>query len=205
MNNIFYFYKKTSEDVENIKKFLYKTNVRAKEYRFYLDTNRDFINYENMKDLMLKEKGILIINSLHSIAYNKESVIKELNWFYSNKIEIIIAEMPSTWNFDNLNLNLKCVEAMIDIFNLLQSYSNFEFQNPDFTEGGRKKIRFPENWESLYELYEAKKITANEFQQQVGLKRATFFNLLSEYKQLNKLNVDTFEAFSNSIEQIVTC
>ena len=205
MKNNFYIYKKTSEDAEDIAKFLISNNVDSKDCHLFVDTNRDFIHYEEMKDYMQEEKGILIINSLHSIAYSKQKALEELEWFSSNKIQVVIVDMPSTWVFSDPSLNLQSISTLIDFFRILQQYPNFDFQNPEFVEGGRKKIRFPSNWESNYKLYASKEISANEFQKRVGLKRATFFNLLSEYKQLQKLNqidYESFDFYNQSFEQI---
>ena len=196
MNDIFYIYKKTSEDAADIAEILISNNINSKDCHLFVDTNRDFIHYEEMKDCIQKHKGILIIKSLHSIAYSKQKVLEELEWFSSNKIQIVIVDMPSTWIFTEPSLNLQSISTLIDFFKILQQYPNFEFQNPDFIEGGRKKIRFPSNWELNYRLYESKEISANEFQKRVGLKRATFFNLLSEYKQLQKLNQIDYESFN---------
>ncbi len=188
MKTLYYIYIKISEDKNWISDFLSKNEINPKDCRSYIDTSRDFIHYKDMKCSILEEKGNLIISSLHSLGDTKESIQKELIWCSKNNIPLIVYDMPSTWIFDNQKLNSQSINTMIDLFDLLKQYSNFEFQNPVFLDGGRKKIKFPENWESLYKLYELKQITANEFQQRVGLKRATFFNLLSEYKQLLKLN-----------------
>lgn len=188
MDTLFYIYKKTSEELDTIIPILKKHNVNQEDCRLFVDTNRDFIHYKEMKESMLREKGILFFNSLHSIGNTKESIFEELKWFNDNKIEIVVADMPSTHYFEMSELNYQSCYTMIDLFRILQNYPGFDFQNPDFSDGGRRKIRFPENWETLYKLYELKQITANEFQQRVGLKRATFFNLLSEYKQLLKFN-----------------
>lgn len=188
MKTLYYIYIKISEDKNWISDFLSKNEINPEDCRSYIDTSRDFIHYKDMKCSILEEKGNLIISSLHSLGDTKESIQKELIWCSKNNIPLIVYDMPSTWIFDNQKLNSQSINTMIDLFDLLKQYSNFEFQNPVFLDGGRKKIKFPENWESLYKLYELKQITANEFQQRVGLKRATFFNLLSEYKQLLKLN-----------------
>ena len=97
-------------------------------------------------------------------------------------------ELPSTWIFNEKGKNLQNISVLIDVFNILQTYPSFEFQNPDFIDGGRRKIRFPENWEYLFEKYSTREISANDFQKLTGLKRATFYNLLSEYKELIRLN-----------------
>lgn len=109
--------------------------------------------------------------------------------------------MPSTCIVGNPERNLQSVRVLIDMFFILKNYNNFEFQNPEFTEGGRRKIKFPANWEPLFKLYEAKQISATEFQQRSGLKRATFFNLLSEYKDLLKRKELEFACFEDYGEE----
>ena len=188
MDNLFYIYKKTSEELDAIIPILKKHKVNQEDCRLFVDTNRDYIHYKEMKELLKKEKGILFFNSLHSIGNTKESILDELRWYNDNKIEIVVADMPSTHCFEKLELNYQSCSTMIDLFRILQNYPGFDFQNPDFSDGGRRKIRFPDNWDYYFSLYESKQLSANDFQQQVGLKRATFFNLLSEYKQLKKMN-----------------
>lgn len=153
-----------------------------------VDSNRDYINYKELKKIILVEPGLLFIHSLHTIGNSKTNILEELHWFKNNEIELVIMELPSTWIFNEKEKNLQNTSVLIDIFNILQNYPGFEFQNPDFIDGGRKKIRFPENWEYLFEKYATREISANDFQKLTGLKRATFYNLLAEYKELIRLN-----------------
>lgn len=50
---------------------------------------------------------------------------------------------------------------------------------------GRPSIQYPDNWEECYKLWKDKKITSKEFLDKVKLKRATFYNLLTEYRKNN--------------------
>lgn len=91
-----------------------------------------------MKEQVKAERGMVIVNSLRSIAYSKESVLEELEWFKSNRIELIILDMPSTWIVGAPEKNLQSVKVLIDVFLILKNYNNFEFQNPDFVYDGTK-------------------------------------------------------------------
>lgn len=188
MTQDYYLYKKTTEDSKDLIALMNDNGFPLINCHCAIDTNRDFINYNELKIELQINPGILFINSLHTIGYTKQQVLEELMWFSDNNIQLIIMDMPSTWIFDNPKANLQCIKVLIDMFRLLLKYNNFEFQNPDFIEGGRKKIKFPANWDELYEQYNSKQISATEFQEAAGLKRATFFNLLAEYKELIKLN-----------------
>ncbi len=53
---------------------------------------------------------------------------------------------------------------------------------------GRHKIEFPKQWDELYEKWENKEISSNDFIDITGLKRATFYNLVTEYRTLKELN-----------------
>lgn len=181
-------YKKTTENIQDLLQMMNYNGFPLMYCRCTVDSNRDFINYRELKNLILNDPGILFIRSLHTIGNSKEEVLEELRWFKRNEIELAIMELPSTWIFNDKEKNLQNISVLIDVFSMLQSYPSFEFQNPDFIDGGRKKIRFPENWDALFEQYESKEISANEFQKMTGLKRATFYNLLSEYKELIQLN-----------------
>lgn len=49
-------------------------------------------------------------------------------------------------------------------------------------KAGRKKAIYPEGWEELYSEWKRKNITTTEFLRKSGLKKATFYNLLGEYR-----------------------
>ena len=51
---------------------------------------------------------------------------------------------------------------------------------------GRPLIQYPDNWEENYVLWKNKKIPSKEFLNRVGLKKATFYNLLTEYRKSEK-------------------
>ncbi|MBR4599610.1 MAG: hypothetical protein IKO39_06135 [Treponema sp.] len=193
MNKPYYLYKKTTENIEDLLQMMNYYGFPLIYCHSAVDSNRDFMNYKELKKIILQNEGLLFIKSLHTIGDTKETILEELKWFKETKSELVIMELPSTWVFDNKEKNIQNINVLYDVFSILQRYEGFEFQNPEFFEGGRKKIRFPENWEILYEKYAAKEITANDFQKMSGLKRATFYNLLCEYKELLRLNQSEHE------------
>ena len=46
--------------------------------------------------------------------------------------------------------------------------------------------KYPENWEELYVQWEKKSITSKEFMEKANLRKATFYNLLSDYTKYKK-------------------
>jgi hypothetical protein len=56
------------------------------------------------------------------------------------------------------------------------------------SNSGRNKLPFPNNWDELYEKWEKDEITSKQFIEMSGLKKATFYNLLTEYKEIQNRN-----------------
>lgn len=52
---------------------------------------------------------------------------------------------------------------------------------------GRPVIQYPVGWEKNYIKWKNKEISSKTFMEQMGLKKATFYNLLAEYKSEKKL------------------
>ena len=65
------------------------------------------------------------------------------------------------------------------------------------SNAGRSRIEIPENWAELYEQWENQKITSKEFLQKSGLKRATFYNLITEYRQMKEENDRFYETYKS--------
>lgn len=63
------------------------------------------------------------------------------------------------------------------------------------SNAGRSKIEFPDNWEELYERWEKKEISSKKFMEESGLKKATFYNMITEYKEILKANEDFVNKF----------
>lgn len=64
---------------------------------------------------------------------------------------------------------------------------------------GRSRLPFPDNWDSLYAEWKAKKITSKEFIEQAGLKRASFYNLMTEYREIQKENEEYIKRYKLSV------
>ena len=178
----YYLYLKSNDSIKKMQSFLSSHGYSLTDAVICQDSNRDNLNYKKLKEQILVNPFPLFFQHLSSIGKTKADILSELKWFRKHEIQIIVLELPSTWNFGNEELNLKSLDVLLDIFSILQNYNNFEIANTEYADGGRHKIKYPENWEELFSQYSKKEISANEFQERTGLKRATFFNLLSEYK-----------------------
>ena len=65
------------------------------------------------------------------------------------------------------------------------------------SNSGRNKIDFPNNWDELFEKWKSKEISSIEFISSTGLKKATFYNLLTEYKEIQRMNDEYTERYKS--------
>ena len=79
----------------------------------------------------------------------------------------------------------------MDVYASLLDNKTFDIRSAITASTGRKKISFPDNWESLYTAWDDGKITAKEFMDKSGLKKCTFYHLVNEYKELLEINKNT--------------
>ena len=192
MNDKIYVYIKKGEDIKNIDELLQKaSHTREPFYDLYTDSNRDYIAYNQLKKAIQKEKGLLIISSINNIGSNKQDVYEELLWLKNNNIETVFADYPATHIFDNPIANELAISVIIDVYASLLGNKTFDVRSSIAATTGRKKINFPENWESLYTAWDNGEITAKEFMEKSGLKKGTFYNLVNEYKEILEINKNT--------------
>ena len=192
MNDKIYVYMKKGEDMGLINLLLEKaSHGREPYYDLYTDSDRDYIAFNQLKRDIKKEKALLIISSINNIGSNKKDVFAELTWLKRNHIETIFADYPATQIFDNPMANELALSVILDVYASLLNNKTFDIRSAVAATTGRKKISFPDNWESLYAAWDNGEITAKEFMDKSGLKKGTFYHLVNEYKELLEINKNT--------------
>lgn len=141
------------------------------------------------------QDDVVIIGDISSLGINEVDISNQLDWFILNSRKLVICNYVSTYEFGVVQPMNKAVLATI-LQSILNSHKNIiEIPRNKRSNAGRSKIAFPEKWDELYELWSDKKITSKEFLEKSGLKKATFYNLLTEYKEIQKLNKDYIERY----------
>lgn len=192
MTNKIYVYMKKGEDMGLINLLLEKaSHGREPYYDLYTDSDRDYIAFNQLKRDIEKEKGLLIISSINNIGSNKKEVFDELTWLKNHHIETVFADYPATQIFDNPMTNELALSVILDVYASLLNNKTFDIRSTVAATTGRKKISFPDNWESLYAAWDNGEITAKEFIDKSGLKKGTFYHLVNEYKELLEINKNT--------------
>ena len=89
-------------------------------------------------------------------------------------------------------------EDIIVVQNLIQRSNNIvEMPRNKRSNSGRNKIDFPNNSDELFEKWKSKEISSIEFISSTGLKKATFYNLLTEYKEIQRMNDEYTERYKS--------
>lgn len=98
----------------------------------------------------------------------------------------VVCAIPATYEFGlDLTLNKAVIGAV------LQGLSCGTAGRPAFMPGpsaGRPRMAFPEGWDDLYAKWERAEITSKEFLAASGLKKATFYNKVADYRELREFN-----------------
>lgn len=171
-----YIYKRENDDLTEIERLI------NPPYETYIASDRDSSAFQRLKQDMMHEPGLLIISSLCVIGANKRAILGELEWLQKNGISTIVYDLAATWVFNDPIASDLVLRVLIDIYSSLQDNKSFEAP----VKTGRKKIVFPENWEELYSEWSSGDITAKEFIERSGLKKGTFYHLVTEYRSLKK-------------------
>ena len=182
-----YVYTKTRENIatfERVIKIIYKNN---QDVFVSVEHKRNFRELKKIKTEM-SDKDILIISTLHSLGLNEADILNELNYFIQNRKLLVICNIESTYKFGiSQPMNWAVLNTLSESI-LLHNTNIIKLPENKRSNAGRNKIEFPDNWEELYEKWEDNKISSKEFLDRSGLKRASFYNMITEYREILEAN-----------------
>ena len=134
-----------------------------------------------------------------SLGLNNAAIINQLEWFISKSINLVICNYSATYEYGVSQPMNKAVLNTI-LQSLLASDKNIiEISSSKRNNSGRNKMKFPDNWDELYEKWCRKEITSKDFIYESGLKKATFYNLLTEYKEIQEANEEVITRYHKAI------
>lgn len=162
-----------------------------KVFLHYLDGVQDFViitesvrsfNEYNLLKKRLNQGDVLIITSIFTLAPMQILASSELSFFIKNNIFLLIYDFPTTYKN---GISPEINRAVLQTIHTFTSNEKISLLALDRNYSvGRNKLVFPKNWATLYEQWKNKEITSKEFISGSGLKKATFYNMLSEYESL---------------------
>ena len=170
----------TDSDVEHI-----LADIPAsygKECKVFTDDIQNMDAY-----LMLKQQiaspGLLILMSLNDIGRTKLDVLEQADWLRSTGIEIVVIDCPSTTIYNNPITNGIAFGIMVDMYRNMPDYRTLPPES-SVKRLGRPKVKFPQGWDELYAKWRHRDITAKEFMERTGLKKGSFYHLISAYNSM---------------------
>lgn len=178
-------YAKQNEELSMFDNIISLLKKDKDELYFTIENRRSFQEFEK---LPFKDHDVVFIaSSLNSLGLNDADIANRLSLFVNNATRLVIVEIPSTYEFGvSQPMNQAILSTLLQ--SVLSGNKNVVTINFKRSNSGRSKIPFPDNWEELYNKWENHKISSKEFIELSGVKKATFYNLITEYKELQKSN-----------------
>ena len=153
----------------------------------------------------LVEGDTLYIKSLDRLSRNKEDLKKELQYFKDKGIKVKILDMPTTmtdfpaeqaWIGDMItNIMIEVLSSIAQ--NERETTRQRQLEGlaamPTDSTGkkisrrtgkpvGRPPVTYPKKWESVYNDWQEKKITARQAMRLLNLKPNSFYKLVNQYR-----------------------
>ena len=174
--------KNTDREQRNFDEILKKKTTLSGSYdvSYVVENRRSFRELSRIKNKPAAET-VIFITSIYSLGMNDEDVASELQWFIDNHFVLFIGSIESSFR-DDVTENKIVLETIIDCL-LLGNPGIKKVIKNEKESAGRKKLPYPDKWEECFDLWEKGEISSSEFLKRSGLKRATFYNLITEYKQ----------------------
>lgn len=125
----------------------------------------------------------VIIDNISSLGTNHYNNYQIITTLLINKVIVLFADadIPLKKQIDP-SFNKYFLAGM-----QYHLYSLKEQENNNKKNVGRPVVQYPVGWEQNYTKWKNKEISSKSFMEQMGLKKATFYNLLTEYKSEKKL------------------
>lgn len=159
------------------------------------ENRRSFRNFDILKNGM-SIGDIIVVNDVSDLGLNNVDIANCLDWFIQKEMLLVINSISSTYMYGIIQPMNKAILSTL-LQQIVSRNSNILTMNKKVFVG-RNKIEFPDNWDELYEKWKKKEISSKEFIEESGLKKATFYNLLTEYRTLQQMNKDYIERYKQA-------
>ena len=167
-------YVKETDDINKLKNIAESFSAKEKS-ELIVEPRRTFSKFDAYGFLF---DDIVLAPDILSFGTSLSDAERRISRLLEQGVFVFLAFAPATYKYGlERNSNSAAVMAIIQTLRYKEGTS---------APVGRPKINLPENWETLYEDWQAEEISSAEFIKKSGLKRATFYNVLAEYKSLLK-------------------
>ena len=182
-----YIYAKLTENLSSLEDTI--RSMRSKNDRIFITTEN--VRASRELDKLIKKSGeddCIVISTLDSLGLSNDDKLKRLAAFITRPVLLVVAGIPSTYEYGVSQPMNKAVLTTIAQSLSTKSENVLSMPFDSKKRAGRNRIEFPENWSELYEAWENKEISSKVFLEKSCLKKATFYNLITEYKAILEAN-----------------
>ena len=198
MENRTYYYARVSSKDQNLERQLaafYELGATDREIITDKESGKDInrAGYQALKTTMLRRGDTLVVKSLDRLSRNKKDIRDELRYFSDHGIRLKVIDLPTTmmdlpegqeWVFEMVN------NILIEVLGTIaqQERTTIRQRQREGIEAARSKgkhlgrppLQTPENWNEVYAQWQDGKITAKRAMELTGLKRSSFYRLVSK-------------------------
>jgi DNA invertase Pin-like site-specific DNA recombinase len=154
--------------------------------------------YRALKTTLLRRGDTLVIKSLDRLSRSKSDIYNELRYFKEHGIQLKVIDLPTTlmdfpvgqeWILEMVN------NILIEVLGTIaeQERNTLHKRQAEGIEAakakgkkfGRPPIPIPDNWDGVYAMWKAGKITAKEAMEKTGTKRSRFYRMVAEMEGTN--------------------
>ena len=190
-----YIYHKTIEDISVFDTVMNLYTSVADAVQIVSENRRSYREFEQLLLEIDTSMDVVIVSDLSSLGLTTEDILNRLDWFISHSVCLFVCKYSTTYEYGMSQPMNKAVLTTL-LQSMLHTHKNItEIPRNKRANSGRNKMAFPDGWDELYEKWKKKMVTSKEFMEQSGLKKATFYNMLTEYKAMLKEQSDYLKKY----------
>ncbi len=193
-----YIYHKTIESISVFDGIMNRYATEADKI-FIISENRR--SYRELEQLLFKidaATAAIAVSDLSSLGLNAEDILNRLSWFITHNICLLVCKYSATYEYGIRQPINKAVLTTL-LQSMLNEHKNIaEISNNKRKNSGRNRMAFPDGWDKLYEKWKNHIISSKEFMEQSGLKKATFYNMLTEYRTMLEEQNDYLKKYTQT-------
>jgi len=182
---MFHLYAKLTERLDVFDAVLDALRVPAGDLGFSCEHE---LAWHVLDDLIsaLRPGDSICVSALEALGSVPDDITARMSGIIGRDGRLVICSVPATYEFglDPL-LNRAVVNAVMQGIRAA-SDGALPFVRP--AKAGRPAITFPDGWDEMYTRWESGELTSKEFLDKSGLKKATFYNKLADYRALREFN-----------------
>lgn len=205
MINKTYAYVRVSTLTQNLDRQIEAIKLYAMENDIELDdrdviedkaSGKDFLRkgYESLTNTLLRSGDTLIIKELDRLGRNYEQMKIEWNLLVTKGINIVIIDTPMLSTANKTDLEKTLISNIVFELLAYTAQKEKDMRHKRQSEGiaiakqkglhlGRPKAIYPDNWDTIYNQFKVRDITAQVAMDTLGLRRTTFYKLISQQEQ----------------------